>query len=127
MLHDAPAVHDDDAVGQSKRFRLIMGDIEGGQIQPLLELLEFDPHSFVELGVEIAQRLVKSLMRQNMASSPCLAIRCAAARVRCRGGDAVDEDRGGDKSRPHGVDGGTASASNGLLRPLTTVYHDIPW
>src|SRR5262249_56736190 len=59
LLHDASAVHHDDAVGQCQRLGLVVGDVDRGDAEALLQLLELDAHALAQLGVEIAQRLVQ--------------------------------------------------------------------
>src|SRR5262249_15070122 len=59
LLHDAAAVHHDDAVRQRQRLGLVVGDVDRGDAEALLQLLELDAHALAQLGVEIAQRLVE--------------------------------------------------------------------
>ena len=58
LLDDA-VVHDDDAVGHGHRLDLVVGDVDGGGLQPLVVLLDLRAHLHAELGVEVGERLVE--------------------------------------------------------------------
>jgi len=58
-LLDPATVHQGDPVGDDHRLLLVMGDIDGGDAQPLLQLPQLEPHVLAKLGVEVAQRLVE--------------------------------------------------------------------
>ena len=58
-LHDFPLAHDHDAVGQRHRFRLVVGDINPGHADLLLQVLEEGAGFQPQFGVEIAQRFVE--------------------------------------------------------------------
>ncbi len=57
-LLELPVVEDRDPVAHRHRLRLVVGDVDGGRVEILLEPLELRPHLRPELGVEIRQRLV---------------------------------------------------------------------
>src|SRR5690606_38102606 len=58
-LFDAAAVHDDDAVGHGHGFDLVVGDVDGGDPQPLVQGLDLAAHDDAEFGVEVGERLVE--------------------------------------------------------------------
>ena len=58
-LVDSAGVHHDEAVGQGHRLDLVVGDIERGGAELLLQPLDLDPHLHPQLGVEVRQRLVE--------------------------------------------------------------------
>ena len=58
LLHPAVA-HDDDAVAQRHRLDLVVGDVDRGGAEPLVQLLELDAHLHAQFGVEVGQRLVE--------------------------------------------------------------------
>jgi hypothetical protein len=51
--------HHHDPVGQGHRLHLVMGHIDGGDPQLLVQPLELGPHLDTELGVQVRQRLVE--------------------------------------------------------------------
>ncbi len=57
LLH-VPAIQNRNAVGQRHRLYLIMGDKDGGGLQPVLQLADIDPHLTAQLCVQIAKRFV---------------------------------------------------------------------
>ena len=58
-LLDVPAVHHHDAVGDRQRLRLVVRDVERGDVEAPLQLADFEPHLLAQLGVEVGQRLVE--------------------------------------------------------------------
>ena len=58
LLHHA-VLHDDDAVAERHRLDLVVRDVDRRGAQPLVQLLELDPHLHAQLGVEVGQRLVE--------------------------------------------------------------------
>ena len=58
-LDDLAEIEHRDLVGQRQRLGLVVGDVDGGDAEPLLQALELDPHLLAQLGVEIGQRLVE--------------------------------------------------------------------
>jgi len=64
FLRDRPAIHHDDAVGHRHRLGLVMGDVDDGERQPLLQLADFLPHLPPQPRVEIRQRFVEEQYRR---------------------------------------------------------------
>ena len=58
LLHLA-AVHDHDGIRHGKRFFLIVGDIDKGDVHLALQPLELQLHLLAQLQVQCAQRLVQ--------------------------------------------------------------------
>ena len=58
-LLDPAVLHDHDAVAQRHRLDLVVGDVDGRRLQPIVQLLELDAHLHAQLGVEVGQRLVE--------------------------------------------------------------------
>ena len=58
-LLDRALVHDGDAGGERHRLDLVVGDVDRGLADPLMELLDLGAHVDAQLGVEIGQRLVE--------------------------------------------------------------------
>ncbi|MPM99822.1 hypothetical protein SDC9_147017 [bioreactor metagenome] len=52
MLDDA-AVHDGDAVGDGHCLLLVMCDIDGGDADAVLDLLDHGTHLHAQLGVQV--------------------------------------------------------------------------
>ncbi len=59
VLGDAAGIHDDDAVGDGQGFLLVVGDVDHGQAQRLLEGADLLAHVAAQLGVQVGQRLVE--------------------------------------------------------------------
>ena len=57
-LHEAPVVDDRDAVRHGQRLALVVGDVDGGHAELLVQVPELDLHVVTELLVERRQRLV---------------------------------------------------------------------
>ena len=58
-LLDQAVVHDDDLVGHGHGLDLVVGDVDGRGLQPLVQLLDLGAHLHAQLGVEVGQRLVE--------------------------------------------------------------------
>ena len=58
-LLDVPTVHDDDEVGHRHRFFLVVRDVDEGDPDVALDVLELELHLLAELQVECAERLVE--------------------------------------------------------------------
>ena len=58
-LLDPSRIEDDDAVGHGHRLDLVVGDVDRGGAEGILELGDLEPHLDAERGVEIRQRLVE--------------------------------------------------------------------
>ena len=58
-LLDAPLAHDDDLVAHHQRFGLIVGDIDRGDADLVLDALELDAHLLAQLQIEVGQRFVE--------------------------------------------------------------------
>ena len=58
-LLDRALVHDGDARGERHRLDLVVGDVDRGLADPLVQLLDLGAHLDAELGVEIGERLVE--------------------------------------------------------------------
>ena len=58
LLDDA-ALHHRDAVGERQRLDLVVGDVDHGVAELLMQLLDLDPQFGAQLGVEIGERLVE--------------------------------------------------------------------
>ena len=63
-LLDQPVAHHDDAVRHRQRFFQVVGHIDRGDAEPMLQLAQFDAHVGAQLGVEIGQRLVEQQHRR---------------------------------------------------------------
>ena len=50
--------HHRDAVGEGHRLDLVVGDVDGGDADLALQVLDLRPHLHPELGVEVGERLV---------------------------------------------------------------------
>ena len=52
-------MHDDDGVGHGHGLDLVVGDVDGRGVEPLVERLDLGAHLDPELGVEVGERLVE--------------------------------------------------------------------
>ena len=52
-------MHDGDPRGERHRLDLVVRDVDGGLVEPLVELLDLGPHLDAKLGVEVGERLVE--------------------------------------------------------------------
>ena len=57
-LFDHALVHDRDRVGHRHRFHLVVGHIDGGRVQPVVQCAQLLAHHFAKLGIERTERLV---------------------------------------------------------------------
>ena len=58
-LLDLAALEDHDAVGERHRLHLIVGHVDDGGADGLVETLDLGPHLTAQLGVEVGERLVE--------------------------------------------------------------------
>ena len=58
-LFDDAVVHDHDLVGHGHGFDLVVRDIDGGGLEPLMQFLDLGAHLHAQFGVEVGQRLVE--------------------------------------------------------------------
>ena len=58
-LLDEAVGHNDDAVAEGHRLFLVVGDVDRGGLEPVVQALEFGASGDAELGVEVGQRLVE--------------------------------------------------------------------
>ena len=58
LLDDA-VMHDDDLVGHGHGLDLVVGDVDRGGLQALVQLLDLGAHLHAQLGVEVGERLVE--------------------------------------------------------------------
>ena len=58
-LDHAALVHHRDLVRERQRLALVVGDVDGGEIEFALQPLELGAHAVAQLGVEIGERLVE--------------------------------------------------------------------
>src|SRR3990172_3668049 len=68
---DPASVHHGDRVGHGHRFFLIVGDVDEGDSNLLLDALQLDLHLFAKLQVEGAQRLVEQKHPRVVDEGPC--------------------------------------------------------
>ena len=59
VLLDLAALHHRDAGRQRHRLDLVVGDVDDGEAEFLVQLLDLDAHLGAQLGVEVRQRLVE--------------------------------------------------------------------
>src|SRR6185437_8827442 len=58
-LLDNAVMHHHDLVGHGHGLDLVMGDIDRGGLEPLMQFLDFGAHRHPQLGIEVGQRLVE--------------------------------------------------------------------
>jgi hypothetical protein len=58
-LLDVAMVHDDDAVAHGHGLDLVVGDVDHGGLQAVVQLGDFCAHLDAELGVEVGEGLVE--------------------------------------------------------------------
>ena len=58
VLLQQAAVHHRHLVGHGHRFELVVGDVDDGGVEVLVEALQLRAHLHAELGVEVGERLV---------------------------------------------------------------------
>ena len=54
-----PAIHDRDPGRHGHGFDLVVGDVDDGLLQLVVQLLDLEPHLGPQLGVEVGERLVE--------------------------------------------------------------------
>ena len=64
VLLDAAGAHQDDAVGHAHGLGLVMGHIDHGDAEPLLQAADLAAQLLPELGIEIGERLVEQADRR---------------------------------------------------------------
>ncbi len=57
-LLDTALIHDGNAVGHRHRLELVVGDVDSGRIDPVVQFAQFAAHQPAKLGIERTQRLV---------------------------------------------------------------------
>ena len=89
-LLDPALVQQHDLVGHAHRLGLVVGDVDDGEAQFLLQLTQFAPHVLAQLGVEVGQRLVHQadLGLRDQRAAECDALLLAAGEL---AGFAVEE------------------------------------
>ncbi|MCY1231144.1 hypothetical protein D9M72_435810 [compost metagenome] len=60
-LHDPSLIHDGDAGCERHRFRLVVGDVDGGHAHVALQMVEEAAGFEAQLGVEVRERLVEEV------------------------------------------------------------------
>ena len=58
-LLDHAIVHHHDLVGHGHGLDLVVGDVDGGGLQPLVQGLDLRAHGDAQLGIEVGERLVE--------------------------------------------------------------------
>ena len=58
-LLDAAIAHHDNLVAHRHRLDLVMGDVDRGRLQALVQFLDLAAHRHAQLGVEVGQRLIE--------------------------------------------------------------------
>jgi hypothetical protein len=58
-LLDMAHRHDDDPIGQSQSLGLVVGDINHGRPEPMVQKLDLTAHRRAEFGIEVRERLVE--------------------------------------------------------------------
>ena len=58
-LHDLPAVHHHECIGEGRGLQLIVGDVDHGDVELLVDLLELAPQFPLQVRVDHRQRLVE--------------------------------------------------------------------
>ena len=87
---DAAAVHHHYRFGKRERLSLVVGHIDGGEAETVLQHLELQPHLVAQLRIEIGQRLVEQdkpwLVHQRASERNALLLSAAQFRApACRG------------------------------------------
>ena len=60
-LLDPPGIHHHDAVGHGHRLGLVVGDVDEGAAELLVQVLELGAHVDAQLGIEARERLVHQI------------------------------------------------------------------
>ena len=58
-LLDCAALHQHDPVGKRHRLQLVVGDIDGGGLEALVQAGDLDAHVVAQLGIEVGERFIK--------------------------------------------------------------------
>ena len=58
-LLDAALVHHHDAVGRHHRLGLVVRDVDGGDLELVVQAADLEAHLLAQVGVEVGQRLVE--------------------------------------------------------------------
>ena len=79
-LHDLAGAHDDDAVGERHGFFLVVGDVDEGALERLVQSVAFGAQLPPQLGIEARQRLIEEKGRglRDQGARQCRALRLAA-------------------------------------------------
>ena len=111
LLDDAVA-HHRDLVGHRHRFHLVVGDVDGGRVDPVVQFAQLVHHQVAELGVERAERLVHQEALRPAHDGPAErdALAVAAGQAGHRTGRADDRSAAASRS-PRRAGGFRPSAS----------------
>ena len=52
-------LEDRDSIAHGGGFGLVVGDVDGGHAEALLELADFDPHLVTQVSIEVGERLIE--------------------------------------------------------------------
>ena len=52
-------MHHDDLVRHGHGLDLVVGDVDGGGLEPLVQFLDLGAHRDAQLGIEVGERLVE--------------------------------------------------------------------
>ncbi len=63
-LFDVARLHDDDLVGHGHRLDLVVGDVDRGGREPLVQFADFGAHLHPQLGIEVRQGFVEQEHRR---------------------------------------------------------------
>ena len=58
-LLDPAGVHDGDAVGGDHGLALIVRDVDGGEVEFVVQAADFEAHLLAQIGIEVGQRFVE--------------------------------------------------------------------
>ena len=58
-LFENALVHDGDVIGHHQCFRLIVGDVDKGRVELVLQKFQLDLHRFAQLQIERAERFIE--------------------------------------------------------------------
>ena len=84
LLHDVTILHQHDVIRHRHGFGLVMRDVDGGNAQLRLNLLQLIAHLIAELRVEVAKRLVQQehLRIAHQRTSQCHTLTLTAGELR---------------------------------------------
>jgi hypothetical protein len=83
LLLDDAVFQQHDAIGECHRLDLIVGNVDDGLAQPLMQAFDLTSHLVAKLGIEIGQRLVEQ--EQAGVANDCASDRHALALESSRG------------------------------------------